>query len=205
MSPPKDSKQMEFDVMSSLQDGHAKIFHTQGNKQVLKENGQDYGLNSPELLAKYDQDSQSWRTSQLSFLETEGDGLAEFSETWPRSGMTVSGTAYQLPTLAHLTAETGYGLLPTPTRTDHKNESMTTKMVKKRLAASSRGVRLSEYLHRRFLATPDAGNDHRGGYLSEYGGKLNPFRGAEIGKLRLNPCWVEELMAFPLGWTDLDA
>jgi hypothetical protein len=81
---------------------------------------------------------------------------------------------------------------------------MTPGLVSKRQAASSRGVRLFEYLHRRALPTPNAGNDHWGGRLDEWGGSTNPFRGTEIGHLPLNPCWVEELMGFPLGWTDCE-
>jgi hypothetical protein len=42
----------------------------------------------------------------------DGD-LDEFSETWPRAGMTRNGTAYRLQPLAPLTGETGSGLLPT--------------------------------------------------------------------------------------------
>ena len=43
-----------------------------------------------------------------------GRGINEFSETWPRSGMTRNGIAYLLPPLVRLTDETGSGLLPTP-------------------------------------------------------------------------------------------
>lgn len=39
--------------------------------------------------------------------------------------------------------------------------------------------------------------------LDEWGGSSNPFRGTEIGRLRLNPSWIEELMGFPIGWTDV--
>lgn len=66
-----------------------------------------YGLKSPVLLAKLDQNSSSWRTSQTCLLaqaESLADGLAEFSETWPRSGMMQSGTAFQLPTLLPTTS-----------------------------------------------------------------------------------------------------
>jgi hypothetical protein len=68
---------------------------------------------------------------------------------------------------------------------------------------SKKGVRLTEFLQRKNLPTPTAGNSHSGGRLDEFGGSTNPFRGTEIGRLPLNPCWVEELMGWPLGWTDL--
>src|SRR3990172_688208 len=101
-------------------DDRARTYQSQEIKQVLTVNVQDYGKNSVELLAKYDPDTQSWRTCQLSLVETEGDGLAEFSETWPRSGMMRNGIAYQLPPLVPLTVEIEFGSLPTPTSRDHK-------------------------------------------------------------------------------------
>lgn len=71
---------------------------------------QDYGASTPDLLAKYDHATSSWRTSP-SF---SGEDLPVFSGTWPRSGSMRSGTAYQLPTLARPITGTGSGLLPTP-------------------------------------------------------------------------------------------
>ena len=88
----------------------AKISATQGSGPASTASGQDYGQSSPELLASYDPATRSWRTSQLCL---DGD-LDEFSETWPRSGMTRNGIAYRLPPLVRLTDATVLGLLPTP-------------------------------------------------------------------------------------------
>ena len=82
----------------------------------------DYGLKCAELLAKFDPDTLSWKTSQQSFIE----GWATFSETWPRSGMMQSGTAYQLPTLAEAISATGFSLWPTPTARDYKGARLST-------------------------------------------------------------------------------
>lgn len=125
------------------------------------------------------------------------------SLTWPRWGMWDDGEFWELPTLERHIGESDCGLLPTPTATDHKSECMNPSLVQNRLENSNKGVRLTEYLHRRTLPTPMAGNNHWGGRLDELGGSGNPFRGTEIGRLRLNPCWVEELMGWPIGWTDL--
>jgi hypothetical protein len=81
---------------------------------------------------------------------------------------------------------------------------MSPELVEKRQQKSRRGVRLTEFLHRRNLPTPMRGNDHWGARLDEWGGSSNPFRGTELGQLRLNPCWVEELMGLPIGWTELE-
>jgi hypothetical protein len=80
---------------------------------------------------------------------------------------------------------------------------MSLDLVQKRQMSSALGVRLTEYLQRRMLPTPNAGNEHWGGRLDEWGGSTNPFRGTEIGRLKLNPCWVEQLMGWPTGSTDL--
>lgn len=68
-----------------------------------------YGANTLELLASYDRDTLLWRTSQTCLLE----GLARFSETWPRSGLMRNGIAYRLATLAPRSLATASGLLPT--------------------------------------------------------------------------------------------
>lgn len=103
--------------ISSRVDFHARISAQQENKKVLKQSDQDYGLNSAELLATYDPDTQSWRTSQHSLVETTGDGLERFLETWPRSGLMQNGIAFSLNMLESHPLETGYGYVPTPTRT----------------------------------------------------------------------------------------
>jgi hypothetical protein len=77
-----------------------------------------FGPSTHDSFASYDPATSSWRTSQLSLLEDSG----EFSETWPRAGMTRSGTAYRLPPLAPLTGGTASGLLPTPTTQDAAND-----------------------------------------------------------------------------------
>lgn len=43
---------------------------------------------------------------------------APYSETWPTSGMTRSGAAYELPMWEHRTTGSGSSLLPTPRSTD---------------------------------------------------------------------------------------
>jgi hypothetical protein len=62
-------------------------------------------------FAFYDPEASCWRTSQATFL-SDSD---RYSETWPRSGMTRAGYAYELPTPALPTAEpASSSLLPTP-------------------------------------------------------------------------------------------
>lgn len=104
----------ELDQTLLPEDFHAKTSASQGEKPELKASDQDYGQKSPVLLASYNPDTQSWKTSQTSLVATGDDGLDEFLETWPRSGMTRNGTAYQLVTLVPHTEGTEFGLLLTP-------------------------------------------------------------------------------------------
>ena len=46
------------------------------------------------------------------------------------------------------------------------------------------------------------GRNHVGGRLDEWGGSSNPFRGTEIGKMRL-PTLEEWMMDWPVSWTEL--
>jgi hypothetical protein len=62
-------------------------------------------------FAWYDQGSQSWRTWQRCL---SGE-WAEFSGTWPESGMTRDGLAYQLAPLVRHTCDEECSLWPTPT------------------------------------------------------------------------------------------
>ncbi len=71
---------------------------------------------SYEPFAWWDGHQYCWRTWQLCLLE----GYAQFLGPWPRSGMTRSGIAYQLPTLVPGINGTEYGYLPTPTASTPK-------------------------------------------------------------------------------------
>ena len=78
----------------------------------LPENVAGFGPKSCEPLAWHSRNGSCWKTWQLCLIE----GWGRFSETWPRSGMMLSGTAYRLPTLARPITATASGspLLPTP-------------------------------------------------------------------------------------------
>jgi hypothetical protein len=76
----------------------------------------DYGLRSPAAFATFDPGSSSWRTSLVSLL---GDS-AEWSATWPLSGMTRSGTAYRRRPSAPRTYERALGFWPTPVASEAK-------------------------------------------------------------------------------------
>ena len=96
--------------MSSSEDSLARTSALPGEAPALPEIVRLSGGGYAEPFAWYDRGTQSWRTWQRCLLE----GWTPFAGTWPRSGMTRNGIAYQLPTLAPLTEETESGLWPTP-------------------------------------------------------------------------------------------
>lgn len=188
--------------MSFVVASRAKTSAPQGDRLASTATAPGYGASSPEFLARYDRDSQSWRTSQCCWLATAGDGFSEYLETWPRSGLMRNGTAYQLPPLVRLTGETAYGLLPTPTATDYgSNQS----------SSSGAAVRpsLQTMARRNMLPTPLARDWKSGGRSKSSLAKGFSMQLPEIvkqfeGSGVLNPEWVEWLMGFPIGWTDLE-
>ncbi len=72
-----------------------RTYRTAVKVQGLKESVPGYGKKCSESFARFDRAMSLWRTSQLCL---DGE-LEEFSGTWPRSGMTVNGIAYQLQPL----------------------------------------------------------------------------------------------------------
>lgn len=101
----------------------AKICQSRESAPELTGTVAAYGQNTPVLLASWDRKSLSWRTSQTCLVAQatrEAAGLAEFSATWPRSGMMRNGIVYRLPTLVSGTFGTEFGLWPTPNATAYK-------------------------------------------------------------------------------------
>src|SRR6516165_7983154 len=87
------------------EDFPVRIFPSPERAKALQAAVVAYGKTSPDLLARYDPATSSWKTSQLCL----DGGLATFSATWPRSGMMRNGIAYRLPPLAPRTDATASG------------------------------------------------------------------------------------------------
>ena len=77
----------------------------------------DSGEKWPASLARYDRDTSSWKTAQLSLL---GDSEPS-SVTWPRSGLMLDGQCWELPTLERRTSESASGFWQTPVADDAVN------------------------------------------------------------------------------------
>jgi hypothetical protein len=206
--------------ISSAAASPARTFPSPEKVQALKASAAAYGRNSPELLARYDPDTSSWKTCQRSFLED----WETFSETWPRSGTMRNGIAYRLPPLVPLTGGTGSGLWRTPDASivtgeaanaeDRKRQghaiglhdqvntpsmwpTPTSRDWKDGSAQACSNVPANSLLGREIHRFPTPGGT-RPNDTDQISGRLaNQIGGS------LNPTWVEWLMGFPLGWTDL--
>lgn len=165
------------------------------------------GSNIGELLGKSDPDGSSLRMCQQSLLEAEAPLLM----TLPRSGMIVSGNAYQRQPLARSTDATDGGALPTPQARDYFPPHNPEYIAKKR--ADGHGMsNLNDYVaHHHLWPTPVARDCRtiKGAARAPNATGTEPLT-VVVGQLEnttngaLNPTWVEWLMGFPLGWTDLE-
>jgi hypothetical protein len=78
-------------------------------ERELTESAAGCGASTRESFASYDRATSSWRTSQLCL---DGE-WSEYSETWPKAGMTRSGIAYERATLVRRIEGSESGLWPT--------------------------------------------------------------------------------------------
>jgi hypothetical protein len=153
-----------------------------------------YGERWLASLAKFDRDTSSWRTPQCLLFEGSESSL----ETWPRSGSMRSGTCYRRPTLAPNTSENASGLWPTPTA------SLGTKGGRVTPRKGRHGGTLIEAVSLRRYPTPIANDAQKRGDLRsspQYLAGAAQVLDSEVGPL--NPPWVEWLMGWLIGWTDL--
>jgi hypothetical protein len=167
---------------------------------------QDYGANTPESFANYDPDTCLWKTYQLCLFED----YQLYSETWPRSGMMRNGSAYPQPPLVRLIDVTDSSLWATPAASWYERGQTSLPVWEKRQAARELAgkARFSDPLHiqvakRRLFPTPTA-RDWRSGKASQATMDRNSRPLSEVIGGQLNPTWVEWLMGFPIGWTDLE-
>jgi hypothetical protein len=170
----------------------AKTLAQPEKAQGLTGSDQECGSTWRGWLAKYDPDTSSWRTAQCSLLEDLNESLA----TLPRSGMTRNGLLWELPMLEQTIKGTEFGLLPTPTMQGLNGGSNSRKAAMARGTWPTPVCQDSRHATTRHL---DQKSQHWKSNLGEVVMSLEP---PNIGG-RLNPTWVEWLMGWPLGWTDL--
>jgi hypothetical protein len=198
---------MELPLTQSVADSHAKTFHAREVALELMVRAAGYGGNIRASLANYDLNSSSWKTSQFSF---HGD-LTGYSGTWPKSGMTRNGIAFRRAPLVPLTDGTASGLWPTPKTGSnrnsrqaiidakgngkHKSDLSLAQAIEVMAGILPRELRTFSELPPQWKKKWPTPTANRRNGLQSHG--VNMISGS------LNPMWVEWLMGFPLGWTDL--
>jgi hypothetical protein len=204
----------------------AKTYQQLGGGLALTESAAGCGEKWRASFAKYNPDLRSWKTHQYSLLED----LEPFLETWPQWGLMRNGECWEQQTLVQTTRGTGFGLWatpaasdgqrggtitdkmtgqslpqmvntpakwPTPCATDYKGSGQKGQLRDRLDYAAERGATKSNN-----YATPQA-RDFRSGSTDRWD---NPERSRNLNDQiggQLNPTWVEWLMGWPLGWTDL--
>lgn len=168
--------------MSSVGDSPAKTSAWPERAQDSTGPDRDCGQNTRASFASFDPDTSSWRTSQRCLV----GGWVEYSETWPRAGTMRSGTVYRLkpsaPIIGGIACSLSPGQFPTPTA--------------QRYGTGQNGQRGDGTTFKgKGSPSLDTMAYHGMWPDSDHTGQNGP----------LSPAFVELLMGFPVGWTDLDA
>jgi hypothetical protein len=169
----------------------------------LTENGQECGEKWQGLLAKLDQNSCLWKTAQCSLLED----LELSLQTFPKWGSMRNGALLERQMSEQITNGTEYGLLenkwPTPAARDHMSTNTMECLMQGRFVDQlANRVKMVENK----WPSPKA-RDWKDGTTEGTSNRMSPDLGKLVGQSKetgsLNPTWVEWLMGWPLGWTEL--
>jgi len=207
------------------EDFHAKTSQLQETVTDLTESDQECGEKWHGLLAKFDQDTHLWRTVQCSLLEDLNESL----QTLPQWGMTVGGELYLLPTLVQTTKEEESGLWRTPDTGAGGTSGLLKQGKTHRQNGQSIQIRLVDQVNNPHLWPTPNSRDWKDSQTA--GNRKSPglgvvahwptpqsrdYKGSSGRSLKgmecdlptkaggqLNPTWVEWLMGWPVGWTDL--
>jgi hypothetical protein len=192
-------------LTSSRADSRANQFHLLAEERRKQTQGGS-GPSLPKLLGHFDLRTFSWKTSPDYVLPTKERRSGRSCPIWPDTGTMRSGRVYQQPHLVPHTFVTGSFLWPTP----HANAGT---------GAGTSGRRGSLNLQTAVLLWPTPNSrDHRSGWGTKprdghalnlveavnnrYSDRSYPKSDTTRSGL-LNPTWVELLMGFPVGWTDI--
>jgi hypothetical protein len=203
---------------SSAADTHANHSAPQANDEA-QTTLDTYGHGYETPLAHYDPDTRSWKTLGDISLWGEQPSL----ENLPKSGMTRNGVLYQQPDWVRPIDVIASSLWPTPTAVTRPMEG-NVRMYRAKIEAGEMTEAEANAIlgksvweaHSKIPAmwpTPTFGKLAGGtGGMQQIEAKYlageitseerRAMRAGNGGKL--NPMWVEWLMGFPIGWTDLE-
>ncbi len=183
-------------LMSFLADFPVRTSAPRALVQESKANEVVCGRTWPGLLAKFDRASSTWRTAQYSLLADSDVYL----ETWPRWGLMRTGASYLRPIPA----------LPICVSSMTKEMALNGGYNQK---GQKRQIGLENAV--KYWPTPRARDAQPEGLeagkrrIEKYSTcglqTAVSLNGEECGLGPLNPAWVEWLMGWPIGWTELKA
>jgi hypothetical protein len=189
----------------------AKTSQQLEKEQELMENDQECGKKWRGSFVKFDQNSSSWKTHQCSLL---GD-LEKFSETWPQWGLMRDGECWEHPMSEQTIKEKEFGLSeeiwPTPDANCGQRGTQPNWTPKRKSGHSAQYTINQAVRDRQIWPTPQASDNRDRGNLSspvvqrriKIGKQIMLSQSVDQNSGQLNPTWVEWLMGWPLGWTDL--
>lgn len=153
-----------------------------------------YGLRCSELSESCARIALSVRT----YLESSRLPPGKWSRIWSRQGITSSCSILKLRLSELGTGEQECSLWPTPTARDHKGANSMEHLKQPKEPGNQHHV--GQLANAVKLYTTPCAADATG---STGGANHRSLRTDVAGQL--NPMWVEWLMGFPIGWTDLNA
>lgn len=163
------------------------------------ESSRDYGGSLLASFASWIPESSLWKMCQGSLF---GDS-EPYLETWPISGSMRSGVVCERQTVERPISEGACSssphdaTYPTPSATPYGSSGNGTGS-----NVESRGRPSLDRMARTGRWPTPTAWDHKGPNPNKRQGGPDLPSAIEVGKL--NPAWVEWLMGFPEGWTDLD-
>ena len=217
MLKPSTAQSLVEKWILSVPDSRANLGQKLENSKKLKTKD-GYGTILKESFAKLDPHSSSWKTYQVSLT---GE-LIQFSHPWPKWGSMQNGVVSKSPKLVETITEIDCSYspiipklgvtFPTPTVMDSTQDGISMRTVAKESLSKGgwRGISLPVCV--RLYPTPTLGDSKNVPYQISNSKKyptltgkvenISQKSGLDGGKL--NPSWVEWLMGFPIGWTDLE-
>jgi len=212
---PSTGTHGEGESMSSAAGSPARTSAPPARGQASQASGLGFGGRWHELSVKFDLATSSWKTHLCLWAED----LPWSSVTLPRWGMMLDGVCWELTTQGPPTAAREFGYWPTPRTTDPDrggrgdliqavsgNPNSHYKMLATPTATANQLCpSMQKHPGCRAMWPTPAATDHKGSSRpgQRRGQLTDPNMGAIKDGGQLNPTWVEWLMGFPLGWTDL--
>lgn len=179
---------------------HAKIFPLQDAKKAWKESEAGF-------FSKYSESSMQRKLPSYSLKTSQTLGqkeLNEFAKSWPKEGMIVDGVCYPLEMWERGTKGKDGSYWATPTTMDHL-PPRSKKAMERHFATHRKGrtkpPTLREQMIPELWPTP-AARDYKDKASPSERNRNTPTLATHAGG-QLNPTWVEWLMGYQIGWTEL--